>query len=433
MDLPALPADAPRHLLIGFSGGRDSCALLHRLAMLREERGWRLRAVHVDHGLHPDSAHWAEQALSMAAVLGVDCALHRVAVRPAGSGLEAAARRARMDALAAERRQDETLVLAQHRDDQIETVLLALLRGRDRGLAGMRGWTLDARGPVWRPLLDISAARIADYARQQALRWIDDPSNTDPRIERNALRHALLPTLRQHFPAADNAIAALAARQATTLAAWDALAERDLADLLDAAGSTLDADGLRALGPARGAAVLRHWVGAQHGRISNDALSRVFGTWAGMPRSRALRQAQGVFWLRQWDGRLWWTPRPASPPAPPATQPPPWDGRAALDLGPGGVLRLSGAEALPAALHPRRRADGDGRWALQGASSAGQRVSARFTHWRIPPWQRDTLPLLVDAEGRLQAIADLDYAPAFDHWLRERGARLLWQPGPGLG
>lgn len=431
MDLPALPADAPRHLLIGFSGGRDSCALLHRLAMLREERGWRLRAVHIDHGLHPDSGHWAEQALSMAAALGVDCALHRVTVRPSGSGLEAAARRARMDALTAERRQDETLVLAQHRDDQIETVLLALLRGRDRGLAGMRGWTLDARGPVWRPLLDITAARIADYARQHALCWIDDPSNTDPRIERNALRHALLPALRQHFPAADSAIAALAARQATTLAAWDALAERDLADLLDAASSTLDADGLRALGPARGAAVLRRWVGGQHGRISNDALNRVFGAWAGMPRSRALRQAQGAHWLRQWDGRLWWTPRLASPAEPATTHPPPWDGRAALDLGLGGGLRLIGAEALPAALHLRRR--GDGRWVLQGASGAGQRVSARLAHWRIPPWQRDSLPLLVDAEGQLQAIADLDYAPAFEHWLRERGARLFWQPGPGLG
>lgn len=431
MDLPPLPDPAARRLLLGFSGGRDSTALLHRLAVLRPERGWCLRAVHVDHGLHPDSARWAAQACAVAAALEVPCIVRRVDVQAQGQGPEAAARRARMTALTAERQPDEVLVLAQHRDDQVETLLLALLRGRDRGLAGMRPWTVDARGPVWRPLLGLAGSAVAAYATGQRLVWIDDPSNTDPRFDRNALRLAVLPAIRAHFPVAPAAMLALAERQAATQRVLAAQAETDLARLFDATQRSLDAAGLRALGSDRGGIALRHWVAAQGGRLSGDALRRVFGEWAALPPSRATRHAQGAHWLRQWDGRLWWTPR--WPPTAPTTGPSAlWDGRQPLDLGAGGRLQLIGAEALPKPLQPRRRGDGDWRLATSTAANGNRRVSDWLAHWRLPPWLRGEVPVLVDETGAVQAIADLGQTPAFAAWLQAQGARLFWQPGSGL-
>ena len=432
MDLPPLPDPGFQQLLLGFSGGRDSTVLLHRLAALRAERGWGLRAVHVDHGLHPDSAAWADRALAAAAALAVPCSVRRVTVQPGRHGPEAAARRARMAALAAERRPDEVLVLAQHADDQVETVLLALLRGRDRGLAGMRPWTVDARGPVWRPLLGIDGAAVAAYAAAHRLDWIEDPANRDPRFDRNALRHTLVPEIRARFPQAPAAILALAGRQAAAQRMLDAQAEADLAGLLDASGATLDAAGLRALGEDRGGLALRHWAAAQGGRLSVAALRRVFGEWAALPATRATRHAQGGHWLRQWDGRLWWTPRPAAP-IDPLLPMPPWDGRQPLELGAGGRLRLLGAEALPEALLPRRRGEGDWRLAVDGATAGERPLAEWLAHWRLPPWQRGVVPVLVDHRGAAQAVADLGSTPSFARWLRERGARLSWQPGPGLG
>lgn len=430
MDLPALPDPTAHRLLLGFSGGRDSSALLHRLAALRFERGWSLRAVHVDHGLHPDSTEWAVQACATAAALAVPCSVRRVDVQAHGQGPEAAARRARMAAFAAERRPDEVLVLAQHRDDQLETLLLALLRGRDRGLAGMRPWTVDARGPVWRPLLDVAGATVAAYATRHGLAWIEDPSNRDPHFERNALRHEVLPAIHARFPAAASAMLALAERQAAAQRVLATQAEADLARLSENGHLGLDAAGLRALGPDRGGIALRHWAASQGGRLSSDALQRVFGEWAALPAGRATRHAQGRHWLRQWKGRLWWTPR-GSPglarPGPSAA----WDGRAPLDLGAGGRLQLIGAEALPEPLHPRRRDEGD--WRLASTGQPARRLSDWLARWRLPPWLRDEVPVLVDEQGTVQAIADLAYAPHFEAWLQARGARLLWQPGPGLG
>src|SRR3546814_88459 len=138
--LAALAAAPPAPLCVAFSGGPDSTALLHALAGLPQARAHGLRALHVDHGLHADSATWAEHCRRFCAALEVPCNVLRVQVqRVSGSGLEAAARDARYAALAAQLHEGEWLLLGHHRDDQVETVLLKLLRGAGpEGLGGMR-------------------------------------------------------------------------------------------------------------------------------------------------------------------------------------------------------------------------------------------------------------------------------------------------------
>lgn len=426
MDLLPFPADAPRRLLVAFSGGRDSTALLHRLATTRDAPWAGLRAVHVDHGWSPEAPAWARHCGDVAAALGVELAVHRVAVERHGDGPEGAARAARWAAFAAERRDDECLVLAHHRDDQAETLLLALLRGSgERGLAAMRPYLLDARGPVWRPLLETPGAAVARYAEVQALRWIDDPSNADTALARNALRHEVLPLLRRRWPQADAALA----HSATLLAEADALlsaqAGVDLAALLGLDPSVLDLAVLHTLPPERARRALMAWARTNHAALSRDAIARVFGEWRGSTPGRALRHAQGPHWLRQWQGRLWLTPRSPSP----AITARDWDGRAPLALADGSELHLLGASGFDAPLRLMPRAQAPGRFRPQAGRPACS-LQSMFAALGMPPWCREAVPLLACPQRGLVAIADLAYEAGFDAWLRERGARLLWQPGP---
>lgn len=426
MNLLPLPETAPHGLLLGYSGGRDSSALLHRLVVWCAEHRRSLRALHVHHGLHPDADVWAAHCEARATTLGVPCRVQGVLVQEQGRGLEDAARRARYAAFAAERRDDECLVLAHHRDDQAETLLLALLRGSgERGLAAMRPYLHDTRGPIWRPLLDTPANTIAAYAQEHGLDWIEDPSNADPRHSRNVLRHEVLPLLRRRWPQADAALAHSAALLAEADALLSAQAGVDLAALLGLDPSVLDLAALHTLPPERARRALMAWARTNHAALSRDAIARVFGEWRGSTPERALRNAQGPHWLRQWQGRLWLTPRSPSP----AITACDWDGSAPLALADGGKLQLLGAAAFDLPLHlvPRSLALPRFRDDARRPARALQQV---FAELGIPPWQRAALPLLVDAHGELQAIADLAYAAEFDNWLRERSARLLWQPGP---
>jgi tRNA(Ile)-lysidine synthase len=436
MDLLPLPDDAPRDLLLGFSGGRDSTALLHRLAIVCEtvERG--LRAVHVDHGLNPASGEWAAHCLATAGTLGVPCSVHRVTVRREGRGLEDAARRARYAAFAAERRTGECLVLAHHLDDQAETLLLALFRGSgERGLSAMRAYSEDARGPIWRPLLGTPSRAVADYASHHRLAWIADPSNHDERLSRNHLRHTVMPMLRRQWPQVDASLAQSARQLADADDLLRAQAHKDLATLLGLRDDVLDARALRALPEPRATRALRIWAESRGTRLTGDVIQRVFGDWSRHPPGRVLRHALGQATLRQWNGRLWLAARD---PEVVASASAPWDGRLALRLATPldgrhrGTLALLGAEAFDVPMRLVPRAAAPQRFRAAGDHHS-RPLQAHFARLGVPPWERDALPLLVDADGRLQALGDLAYGEALEAWLRARGARLLWQPGDPHG
>ena len=170
--------------------------------------GLRLRAVHVDHGLSGDSAHWAVHCERTCAGLGVDCRVMPVDARAARSeSPEAAARRARYQAIAAQLGANEILLTAHHADDQLETVLLQLLRGG--GLAGAAGNAASRDLCEW--LAGAAVARLPrealrDWAQRQGLAWLEDPTNLDTRFDRNYLRLAVLPAIRDRWPHASGTI-----------------------------------------------------------------------------------------------------------------------------------------------------------------------------------------------------------------------------------
>ena len=424
--LATLPAALPEGtaLVVGLSGGLDSTVLLHALAHDAAHRP-RLRAVHVDHGLHAQSGQWARHCAQVCAALGVPLTVRRVEVdRGSGDGPEAAARAARMAAFSLELAADDVLALAHHRDDQAETFLLRALRapGPD-GLAAMRPWRRHGTAWLWRPLLHRARDELLAYAQTHGLHWIDDPSNAEHGFDRNFLRHRVLPVLRERWPHADAALAASAQHCADS---HDLLLDGDrhtFAEVATVDPQALSREALLRVPAARRARVLRHWIASLGlpplpangvARIETELLP-------------ADDDAQARF---DWHGQricAWRDVLHAAPSRPPlpADWRCEWDGRQPLALPDGGELRLVGADALPAPLLAHARQGGE-RIALPGRTHT-HALKHVLQDLGVPPWLRERLPLLTDAAGELHAAGDLAYAAGLDAWLRERGARLLWR------
>jgi tRNA(Ile)-lysidine synthase len=259
--LRAQPAHA--RIAIAYSGGLDSSVLLD--AAVRVAGASRCIALHVHHGLSPNADAWLAHCEATARTLGVAFDARRVEVaRDSASGTEAAARDARYRALDAmcSAHGAPSLWLAQHADDQAETVLLQLLRGA--GLAGLAAMApvLTTAGAVARvrPLLGLLRAQLEQYANLYGLQWVEDESNADTRYARNALRHQVMPALAAHFPGFRDALARTAAHAASAQQLLDELAQIDLHDASRDDGRALSLDALVALDDARALNLLRYWM-----------------------------------------------------------------------------------------------------------------------------------------------------------------------------
>jgi tRNA(Ile)-lysidine synthase len=417
-----IEANAPPALCVAFSGGPDSTALLHALAQLPGLRERGLRALHIDHGLQVDSAAWAKRCAGFCESLAVPLTTLRVRVDDArGEGIEAAARRARYAAFSENLEAGEWLALGHHRDDQVETILLKLLRGAGPGgLGGMRALRPFARGSLWRPLLETPRESLHKYLSENELPCIDDPANADPRFARNVLRREILPHIAAHWPHADASI--LHAAQLCRAAAdyIDGAAQTALADLRRAA-NTLDVTGWLALPEALRAPVLDAWLHACGLPAPPDA-SRVELT---KQASNASEDSTPVVaWpgteIRIWDGRLHAMPPLPSPPTGWQAR---WNG-APLDLPPDcGGLRLE--SIAPESTHTAR-APLDPQLTVR-FREGGERIKPvgnphtrelrdLFQQARVPPWLRVRCPLIYE-NGELIAVADL--------WISERGKAIF--------
>ena len=198
-------------LLVALSGGADSTALLAMLVSARKRLELHLAAAHVNHSIRgPESRADAEFCEKLCRELNVDFYLKNVDVPAAADasheGIETVARRLRYDALREVRAQTRSdwIVLAHHRDDQAETVLMHLLRGcGGRGIGGMDKFS----GDLYRPLLNVSKAELERFLLERGMRWREDSTNAVPDTPRNALRLNVLPLLEQSYPQAARAIA----------------------------------------------------------------------------------------------------------------------------------------------------------------------------------------------------------------------------------
>lgn len=419
----ALEGQLAGPLCVAFSGGPDSTALLHALAALPAARARGLRALHVDHGLHPQSGAWATQAQTFCASLQVACEVRAVEVaRETGVGLEAAARHARYAAFAQALRPGEWLLLGHHRDDQAETVLLKLLRGAGpQGLGGMRAIRPLGAGRLWRPLLALPRALLRDYVQSHRLTCLEDPSNRDPALARNYLRLEILPRLHRHWPHAVDSILHSAALCRAADESLRARWQDALEHLHDPATGSLDADGWLALDPALRQPLLDQWLHARGLPAPTAAQRRQIERQCG---ARAGQQPC-VRWpgaeLHIWKRRLWaLAPQPSIDPNWQAC----WHGEP-LALPDGSVLALAPRGRLDTPLSVRLRQGGE------RIRPAGDRHTRElrdlFQQTALPPWRRGACPLLY-AGDELLAVADLWQTAQAAALFGALGAQPRWTP-----
>lgn len=396
-------------LVAGLSGGIDSATLLHVLRELAPRHGFRLSALHVNHGLSPHAGDWQAFCERLCRSLDVPFEVKRVEVADAaGAGLEAAARRARYAAFAEVDAQ--WLALAHQRDDQAETLLFNLLRGA--GLAGAAAMPAVRDFPgrpglrILRPLLEAPRAEIERHARAGKLEWIEDESNRDVRHARNFLRRSVLPQLRERFPGCDAVLARAAAHFAEGEALLAQLAGIDARTALRE-GRIVVAE-LARLDAARGRNLLRHVLkGAGIAMPDSAHLHEALRQACHAAADRQVRIDLGRCALHRYRGELWLAPGACAPGAAE------WHGEAALAWGRdrlrfelrfGGGIGLERLAGKPVRILPRR----GGERLQPDARRPRRELKKLLQEQGVPPWQREAMPLL---------------------WC---GGELVWVPGIGI-
>ncbi len=418
---------------LAVSGGCDSMVLLHAAARRARELGIAARVLHVDHGLHADAPRWAESVRRAALAAGLPVWVRRVSVA-AGNGLEQRARGARYGCFRAALAKGGTLLLAHHADDQIENILLGVLRGRRAAELTMPASRPLAGGTLRRPLLTVTRIEIEAYARRHGLEWHSDPANAELRHDRNHVRHVLLPEMRTRYQL-EQRLPAFARRLAEDSALAAELARVDLQSVaapLDPVlgvaelAPPLSVSALAGLSPRRSSGVLRIWLEPVTGHVSERLLAEL-GRRLG--RGARLDMAVGNARLRQFRDRLHLLPR----------QHPVTPQRRAVRLGGdhGGVDWAGGR------LHWRPAGTGLDASRLQDVRAlrprhAGERieiagrgrlpVARLLAEAGVPWWWRDHVPVLADAQDVAVAVAGCAVASSWQAPAAVAAVALTWQP-----
>ena len=316
-------------LAVALSGGADSTALL--LACARRWPGEGV-GVHVHHGLQAAADDFERHCAALCRDISVPLRVRHVDARhAAGESPEDAARMARYRAIDAAVRSDDggilfpAVALAQHADDQVETMLLALSRGAGLpGLAAMPRRRVRHGVVFHRPLLDVSAASIRTWLKAQGVAHVDDPTNADEALTRNRIRARLLPALELAFPQFRETFSRSARHAAQAQQLLDALAAEDLLRVKTvagedharvAAGTDLLIADLRVLSRPRQANLLRHWLRLAHGVSASAAQLRELQQQisACTTRGHQIRiKVAGGFVVRSAADLSWYNGRPDS-------------------------------------------------------------------------------------------------------------------------
>jgi tRNA(Ile)-lysidine synthase len=418
-------------LCVAYSGGMDSTVLLHVAAL---QKVHPVRAVYVNHGLLPEAGEWATHCSLICQQLDVPfTALDVVIDAKNQQGLEAAARMARYAALRASLGADEILLTAHHQQDQMETFLLQMLRG-----AGVRGLSAmpvrnDRDGVIHiRPLLNLTADTLRAYAETAGLAWIEDPSNTELKFDRNFLRHEVLPVIGQRWPVAARSIARSARLNAEAAKLLDGLAEEDLDGLV--AGHRLEMGALQELPVSRRKNAVRFLLRRLELAVPsetqlNQALRCLFDARGDSQPEAAWPGVR----IRRYRNALWFYAENDDPLAQGSViaEAYRWDSQTSLDMGPvRGMLEFSNSRGdgiakrcISGPLEVRFRTGGE---RLRPAAKARTRnLKNLLQESCILPWMRGHIPLIYSGE-QLLAVGDLWVDAACAAGPAESGHQVQW-------
>jgi len=395
-------------LWVAYSGGLDSTVLLHALAKnIKLLPAIKLRAIHINHSINAQADIWQAHCADFCASLGVDYYSKNVFLDPRSSkSIEMQAREQRYQVFENIILPGDGLVLAHHLDDQVETVLLRLVKGSGiKGLAAMKSARTFAHGYLFRPFLNIPRDHLVEYAKQHQLKWVEDTSNQDLQYERNFLRNEILPKLKERWPQVGNNIR----RTAENCAESEQLLEMLLADtLIRCQGQHLDTlsiTQLKQLDDKAQRQVIRCWLDKLGFRLpSRKKIQQLQHDMLYSAYDRNPVIAWEGVELRRYQDELY-----AMPPLEPHDFKSiiPWDLQTRLVL-PSGVVNLlpehiSGLEINLRSLQNttiRFRQGGEiGVW--RGHKHSLKKL---FQEWKVPPWLRNRVPLLYSNNELIAAI-----------------------------
>jgi len=385
--------DHTRRVFVAFSGGLDSSVLLHLL--VTEQREFEVIPWHINHGLVDAAGQMEQFCVAQAQHYGLEIRVDRLDLGGLDSNIEAEARRQRYRLFEQHAGTGDCVLTAHHADDQAETFLLNAFRGS--GSAGLRGIASQRKlgqALLLRPLLKYNRARLEDYASQHEIAWFNDPSNRSNRFDRNFLRNQVMPLLNARWPSLRESLVTSSEIQSETQELLDEIAAADLEVLRapDYAGNaTLDASGLLQLSTGRCANLVRYWVrraglaAIPHARLQ-ELMQQLDARAAAMPQI-----AMPDYSIRRYDRRLFLVPDD-------------------------NILRIDGSFEFGLKLeiaieHLRLRSTRalilkrlhieDRGQALTltfrrnlKPNSSRHRLKRLFQKHRIPPWERDAVPLV---------------------------------------
>jgi len=424
---PALSAGST--ILLGLSGGVDSVVLLHVLHQLAPRYFWHLNALHVHHGISPHADAWALFCTDLCARCEIPLQIKHVDIEPLrGQGIEAAARHLRHAALNCQ--PVDFVALAHHQDDQVETLLLQQLRGSGlRGASAMPFIRQRSGHPTQiRPLLNVTRQELFHYAQQHALHWIEDESNADDTYPRNFLRHRVLPLLAQRFPSYRVTLARCAQHFAEASELLDQLAQQDALGALHNGG--LEVARLEALSLPRAKNLLRyflHTLGAPMPQAVQ--LDGMLHQLCSARQGAAVQLDFGGWQLRRYQDKAYAFLALPKPDVNFCAQ---WRGESALDFPElGGTLYFESSIGTGLSLTKLQKAavtiqlrHGAERIRLEQTRPT-RTLKNLLQEQNIPPWKRDTLPLLY-CDETLVAIPGIGVECSYQAARKETGVVPRW-------
>lgn len=390
----------PRRILVGLSGGLDSIVLLClvRQWWLTQAPAQRpaLHAIHVNHQLMPQADAWQARCVTLCAEWQVELTARKVVVESDQSSLEASAREARYSVFKESVEPGDILMLAHHRDDQVETVLQRLARGS--GPLGLGGMALHSRlhgFSLLRPLLDIDREQLQAFASDHQLSWMEDPSNQDETLERNYIRHRLLPVWRDQRPQLNQSLARSARLSQESAQLLDELAALDMRGQPQSDGG-LPISILQELSCARQKNLLRYWLRQQGIRPPSEIVTqRILEEVLGASADGQPQVAWGQSSVRRFQATLYGLATVLPQPAGLQLRLDTFDSPQSLPLG----CLISGVgescfsrQAMEQAPVTVRFRSGGERLKLQGRPPKA--LKDLFQESGVPPWLRGVWPIL---------------------------------------
>ena len=422
-------------IAVAFSGGLDSSVLLHSLVSIPEFKE-KVFAIHVNHGLSPNSKSWIKHCEKFCSGLGVNFIPLTIELENSKTN-ENILRQARYEALFSCLKQGDVLCTAHHQDDHIETILFRILRGTGiKGLAGIEKYSQMEGIDLIRPLISYSKKDLLDYADKFEVNWIEDESNEDLSISRNFIRKKVIPNLKNdNWPEYKNSISYLSSKAKEANEILDEIAYLDLKLCASESLDRLSILKIKELSHARAMNVLFTWLGINtHLGVSNKLTDQVYKSIILASESSnpvvtfGKKGQKGSFQIRRFNNFLHHLPLTETETLS-NKKVWKWNSDDPLEL-PTGTLSMQVAlgkgistQLTEPGISIKGRIGGE-RCKPEGRSKS-QKLKKLFQEYGVPPWVRDRIPLVYVGD-QLAAVSDLWVCEEFVAKKDERGIVLSW-------